>query len=335
MSLLRRSLPLIFLIAAVYIWYFAAHIVPAAAPVKVLTAGGNVSLFVEPSSGKDPIISQINAAQKEILVEVYLLSDKDVIKALEDARKRGVSVKVMMEEHPFGGGNLNPTTKKELETSNIQVNWTNPDFALTHEKTITIDGREVFVLNQNLTASAFSKNREYDIFDTNTVDANIIRTIFYDDWQRKNYSPPDQTDLVISPLTSRKILTALISKSQKSLDIEVEDIDDASVVAAISQDAQHEKVRIITPSLSQISSNSKALQTLKSNNVEVKYLSSPYIHAKLILSDDQTAYIGSINLSSQSMDENREVGIIISNLEIINTLSQTFESDWEKAKELN
>jgi len=332
MSFLRKSLPLLFLIAAVYIWYFASHIVPATTPVKVLTAGSNVSLFVQPSSGKDPIISQINAAQKEILVEVYLLSDKDVIKALEDASKRGISVKVMMEQHPFGGGNLNPTTKKGLDQSGVQTNWTNPDFSLTHEKTITIDGQKVFVLNQNLTTSAFSKNREYDIFDTNPVDANIVRTIFYDDWQRKSFEPNSDSDLIISPLTSRKILTALISKSSKSLDIEVEDINDTSVVSAIAQDAGHEKVRIITPSLSQISSNSKALQTLKTNNVEVKYLSSPYIHSKLILSDEETAYVGSINLSSQSMDENREVGIIISNPEIINTLSQTFESDWNKAK---
>ena len=78
--------------------------------LDVLGAKTNTTLFVEPDAGRTPIIDAIDSAQKEVLVEVYLLSDKSVINALDKAKNRGVSVKVMLEEHPFGGGSLNSRT---------------------------------------------------------------------------------------------------------------------------------------------------------------------------------------------------------------------------------
>jgi phosphatidylserine/phosphatidylglycerophosphate/cardiolipin synthase-like enzyme len=334
MPSLRRILPLLLLILSVYLWYFLTRVIPAAQPITVNTANSNVSLFVEPESGRNPIINEIENAKHEILLEVYLLSDEEIINSLKRARMRGLDVRVMTEEHPFGGGS-NKKDMDELSDSGVRTKWTNPSYTLTHEKTIVIDGKEVFILNQNLTKSAFTKNREYDILDGNPEDVNTVKTIFLDDWERKGFNSPATSSLVVSPVTSRKILSALISKSSKSLDIEIEDIDDSKITDIIVQEARKETVRVIIPSLSQISSNSKAINILKSGGVQVKQLSSPYIHAKLILSDNRTAYVGSVNFSAQSMDENREVGIILSNEKILHTLRQTFETDWDKGETVN
>ena len=57
--------------------------------------------------------------------------------------------------------------QKNLWRSWITFEWTNSTFSLTHEKSIVIDKNKAFILNQNLTASSFSKNREYDVLDTN------------------------------------------------------------------------------------------------------------------------------------------------------------------------
>lgn len=331
MAYLKKILPVLFLLFCVYIWYFSAHIVQTIQPTKVLEANTNISLYVEPRDGEDPIIQEINGARSEVLVEVYLLSAKDVITALGDAKSRGVDVRVMMEEHPFGGGNLNPKTRTELEGKGVSVSWTNPAFALTHEKTITIDDREVFILSQNLTASAFSKNREYDVLDLSPPDVSEVRTIFMDDWDRKSFSPPESSSLLISPINSRKIISALISASQASLDLETEDINDRDVINLLSEKAKTQRVRLITPTIKQLASNSKALNQLEASGVEVRTLSSPYIHAKLILSDQKTAYVGSVNLSTQSLDENREVGIILGQNADLQTLSSTFDADWNKS----
>lgn len=333
MSLLKKNLITLLLVAVVYLWFFFSHTnTTQQPPVKVLGADTNISLFVEPSAGRAPIVDAINSAKSEVLVEVYLLSDKEIIGALTQAKTRGVSVDVMLEEHPFGGGSLNNTTTKTLSDAGISVEWANSAFALTHEKAIVIDGLEAFILNQNLTGTSFSKNREYDVIDTNPQDVIEIRTIFVDDWQRKSFSQTSP-NLVISPNTSRSLLSNLIQSGAKEIDIEIEDINDKQIVSILSNKAKNVQVKLIVPTISQVSSNADSIKELAKEGVLVKTLSSPYIHAKLILVDSQKAYVGSVNLSTQSMDENRELGIILVKNDSIETLAVSFASDWNKGSD--
>lgn len=335
-SLFKKNLLVLFLIGLVYVWFFATHLTtPNQASLQVLGANTNITLFEQPGAGREPIINAIEKAQKEILVEVYLLSDKEIIKALSEARTRGVKVNVMLEEHPFGGGNLNNKSKSELEKNNISFKWANSTYPLTHEKAIVIDGAEAFILNQNLTASAFSKNREYNVVDTNPEDVTEIRNIFINDWERKSFSPTNKTHLIVSPKTSRAALTTLITSATRTVEVEVEIIEDPQIESLLSEKAKNTTVKVIIPTLSQIPSNGDNVKRLESAGVTVKTLSSPYVHAKLILIDDQKAYVGSVNLSTQSMNENRELGIMLTQNDSVQTLDSTFESDWNKAKDLN
>src|SRR5437667_102785 len=84
---------------------------PQPTKLHVLGAQTNLLLYEQPESKQQPLVDAIESAQHEILVEVYLLSDKKIIKALEDAKEHGIKVMVMLEQHPFGGSALNPKTK--------------------------------------------------------------------------------------------------------------------------------------------------------------------------------------------------------------------------------
>ncbi|MDR3547708.1 MAG: phospholipase D-like domain-containing protein [Candidatus Pacebacteria bacterium] len=53
-----------------------------------------------------------------------------------------------------------------------------------------------------------------------------------------------------------------------------------------------------------------------------------YIHAKMVLVDDQEAFIGSQNFSATSLQENRELGVLVTNRSIIAKLIRTFGNDW-------
>ncbi len=293
---------------------------------EVLGAQTNLTLFVEPDDGRQPLLDVINSAQKEILLTVYLLSDPDVELYLAEAEKRGVEVKVLLEEHPFGGASLNPAAKKVLEQAGAEVRWANPGFTLTHEKTIVVDGRVVCVLTMNLSKTAFAKNREYNACDQDPGDVTEAKTIFTADWERKGYAP-SQPNLVVSPDNSRGKLTAFIKSAKKSLDVEVEVLQDSRMIDLLAQKATEIPVRIILPPVSKVDTNKKALEKLKA-----KTLSSPYIHAKLIVVDGERAYLGSVNLSGQSLDQNRELGILISQGDIIERITQIFDRDWENAQ---
>ncbi|MCL6096727.1 MAG: phospholipase D-like domain-containing protein [Patescibacteria group bacterium] len=335
MTFFKKNLLTLIFLALIYGAFFVSQVLtPKPTSLNVLGADTNTSLFVEPSAGRKPILDAINNAKSEILVEVYLLSDKQIIQGLEDAKTRGVKVNVMLEQHPFGGGNLNNSSKKTLEENGVSVEWTNSAFSLTHEKSIVIDQNEAFILNQNLTASAFSKNREYDVLDTDFQDVSQIREMFIDDWERKSFTP-STSHLIVSPTNSRPALRALIESGTKTVDLEVEIIEDSQIASLLSEKAKHTRVRLLIPAFSQIQSNAKAAKELANAGVLVKTLSAPYIHAKLILVDNQKAYVGSVNLSTQSMDQNRELGIILSQKEASETLSSTFEEDWNRGRDFN
>ncbi|MBA3274289.1 MAG: hypothetical protein H0T72_00735, partial [Chloroflexia bacterium] len=72
----------------------------ATLPVPASVSG----LFVEPDDGLDPVLDEFAAAACAIDVSVYILSDDLVIESLQAAAARGVRVRVMLEEFPFGGG---------------------------------------------------------------------------------------------------------------------------------------------------------------------------------------------------------------------------------------
>lgn len=302
-------------------------------PGEIQGAATHLELFILPEAGKSPILDKINLANSEILVEVYMLSDKDIINAVKDANNRGVATKILLEKNPYGGGSLNKNSFTDLQLFNVPVKWANPTFALTHEKAIILDNKVVCILNQNLTTSAFTKNREYNVCTEEPTDVTEARNIFFADWNRSNFNPTT-TNLVISPNTARGKIEALINSSQRSLDIEIEIIDDEAIENILKQKSQSVPIRLIIPTIKKIPSNEKMAKSLKSNGIEVKQLNSPYPHAKLIIADELKAYTGSVNFSTASFDDNRELGIIISQKNILDQLQNQFNEDWKFSEPL-
>ena len=333
-QILKKNLLVLIPLLLVYAWFLVFNVVSKPSNISVLGADSNVALFVQPEAGKSPILDSIDNAQSEVLVEVYLLSDKQVIEALINARARGVAVNVMLEKHPFGGSNLNNKSEKTLRENGVAVKWTNPAYSLTHEKAMVIDGKQAFILNQNLTSSAFTKNREYNVLATDPQDVAEVRNIFLADWERKSYDPP-ATHLIVSPVNSRAALATLLKSATASIDIELEYIEDREMVSLLSDRAKEVEIRLLIPTFSQFAANKAAAKQLAQNGVSVRTLSSPYIHAKMILIDDVKAYVGSINFSTQSMDENRELGIMLSESESIKILDETFNNDWNLGTSVN
>ncbi len=321
----KKILPFLVLIIFVLVWYVWFY--EPAHPTSIATSNtqSNLSLYVQPQAGRNPIVDVINNAQKEVLVEIYLLSDRSVINAILSAKERSVAVKIIIECHPFGGGNINSKTKKELEEKKIETKCASDRFALTHEKMVLVDNETVFILSQNLTTTSFDKNREYDILDKNKEDIAEIRKIFFADWENKTFTPT-LTNIIESPNNARAGLTDFISSAQREIDIEMEVISDSAIINLLIEKAKSIKVNLLLPTTKQIAANKKEIE-----GVSVKTISTPYMHAKMILVDGKRAYVGSINLTAASIDENRELGIILSQSDLIENIAGTFESDWNGA----
>jgi phosphatidylserine/phosphatidylglycerophosphate/cardiolipin synthase-like enzyme len=67
---------------------------------------------------------------------------------------------------------------------------------------------------------------------------------------------------------------------------------------------------------------------LQAAGIEVRELDDPYGHAKAILVDGISLFIGSQNLTKTSLDENRELGIVTDDRGVIARLTATFARDF-------
>jgi phosphatidylserine/phosphatidylglycerophosphate/cardiolipin synthase-like enzyme len=103
---------------------------------------------------------------------------------------------------------------------------------LIHIKMMLIDDAVTMIMNQNLTQSAFTTNREFGV-ETNQPDAvQAAAAIFAADWTRG--AEPDPGPLVVSPTNAREQLLALVRGARVSLDLYAEVLRDPQVLDALA-----------------------------------------------------------------------------------------------------
>jgi len=201
---------------------------------------------------------------------------------------------------------------------------------LIHIKMMVVDDAVTIIMNQNLTRSAFTANREFGVV-TNQPDAvRAAAAIFEADWTRG--AEPDPGPLVVSPTNAREQLLALVRGARVSLDLYAEVLRDPELLDALAAAAERGiRVRIIVSPSADFAAE---MAELTASEVDIRLSSSLYIHAKLIVADGERAFIGSQNLSATSLDQNRELGIIVDDPVNLARLSQTFAIDFRAAAPL-
>jgi phosphatidylserine/phosphatidylglycerophosphate/cardiolipin synthase-like enzyme len=130
----------------------------------------------------------------------------------------------------------------------------------------------------------------------------------------------------VSPTNARDQLLGLIRGATSSLDIYAEVLADREVLGALGEAAQRGvRVRlIVTPT----SDNADARAALAADGVEVRLAKALYVHAKLIIADGKQAFVGSQNFSATSLDQNRELGIVVDDPVALARLTRTFNLDF-------
>ena len=332
------ALVLVFLFAALYVLGQLPQVEDNAGDQDSLvtrpaSGGGTVGLFVEPDDGRAPILEELDAARDSITPQIYLLSDEEILSALERAEERGVEVRVIIEEEPFGGAGGGDDVVARLERAGVEVRWDNPAFRFTHIETFVIDRRTAIIMNLNLTKTSFPGNREFGVVTTRPADVVHAAAIFEADWRRT--AEPDPGPLIVSPTTSRDELLSLIDGARSSLDIYAEVVRDQEIVAALaSAEERGTDVRLLVSARSSEDRNDPRWRALEDAGIEVRFARGLYVHAKMVLADDARAYVGSQNFTATSLDDNRELGIILVDPPNLTRLQQTFEADFAKANQI-
>jgi len=294
---------------------------------------GGLSLIVEPAQGLGQIDRDVAAAKHSVDMTMYELDDTTIEQELVADRRRGVAVRVLLNGGYYGGGfSENDDATNYLRASGVAVRASSASFALTHQKTITIDGRTSLVMTLNLTSRYYATTRDFAVIDTQPADVSAIERVFDADWSHSPVTPSAGSgDLVWSPGAESEQV-ALIDSARSTLDVENEEMDDTYITAALC-DAARRRVKVGVV-MTYESSWREAFDELTACGVQVRTYAEDaplYIHAKAIVVDGREAFVGSQNFSPTSLRYNRELGIVTSDPGIVTPLAQTFVSDFRGA----
>ena len=124
---------------------------------RTVKAAGTVEVAFSPNGGgAGIIIKAVGEAKKSIRVQAYSFTNADIAKALVEAKKRGVEVRIVLDK------------SQETEKYSSATFFANAglpvriddDFAIAHSKVMIIDEENVITGSFNFTKAAEEKNGE-------------------------------------------------------------------------------------------------------------------------------------------------------------------------------
>jgi cardiolipin synthase A/B len=126
------------------------------------------NFLVSPENARTRLLQFIKGAKKELLIYDMKISDRQMIKALQDRVKAGVDVRIIGKVSKRGEG----LTVEKM-----------PGLRL-HVRAILRDGREMFLGSMSLRAIELDKRREVGVIVKERTSARQFRDIFEEDWSK-------------------------------------------------------------------------------------------------------------------------------------------------------
>ncbi|MFG2959334.1 phospholipase D-like domain-containing protein [Streptomyces sp. NPDC048291] len=286
------------------------------------------------SSSEPTIYDFINSATSSLDMTMYELEDTTAVNDLIALENKGVTVRVVLDQAHKSANNSAYTS---LTNAGVGVAWSSTSFVYTHQKTITVDATKSLVLTGNLTSQYYATGRDYGVFTDDTRDVAAIEKVFNADYAGTSITPTDGDHLLWSPTDSRSRLLTVVNAATKTLDVEELEFSDSTVVNAIVARAKAGvKVRVVLETPGDYSSEVSAIKAAGGTVVGYSDPDGFYIHAKAMVADyglsTQEVEAGSMNISSNSLSNNRELGIILTGTgvaqSVATTVETTFNSDY-------
>ena len=320
------------------------------------------------------LIENLEQAKHSILMEFYIIKTdtigKRVLDILKEKAESGLDVYLIYDH--FGSNNhLDRTYMREIENSGVNVGVFDPQTISiinsnlnfrNHRKAIVIDGWIGFIGGMNLGDEYNHDSKKFGFWrDTHLLvrgnGVTGIQNVFVKDWY---YIHDDVLDVPLD--TTGEDQPGLFTVIESGPDFEDSLIRDV-YLKMISSAKQ--SVKIVTPYLIiepelmiaiKLAVKSGVEVTLllpgKSDYVTVGFATRSYyerllelgvniyeyedtfVHAKVLIVDDEIASVGSVNIDPRSFHLNFEVTAIFEN-DAVDTLVATYEDDLRKSKKID
>lgn len=302
------------------------------------------SFVATPDNGHTALVASLNNARSSIWMQIYHLTDPEIIQALIAAKAKGVDVQIIMDAKSLQSPAY-ASVMEQLTKGNVPVTKSSAAFSITHSKSFCIDQKYVFISTMNF-IKRFDSMRDFGLFSQEPGLVKEWISVFQADLENAktngNITPPlNHPNFVVSPVNAEQKIVDLINAAHKSILGMVENIGSNSVINALSQArSRGVSVQLITPECDLNTNplyNYPTLYTLAKAGGEMRVMPSPsspqtpYIHAKTLVIDSSIAFLGSENFSMNSLTQAREMGVVFTSTPLVQTLEKAIQVDWAKS----
>src|SRR6516164_11610804 len=159
-------------------------------------------LIVQPDDGVTPVLRFIRTARHSLLIKQFTFTEPSLIDAVIDRKNQGVATRVMLNAKRSGGDRANDATFETFQKAGVDIQWANPKFYVTHEKSIVVDGKAALIATFNLCAKYFSLTRDYGVITQQPYRVAQITEVFDADWEHRDWTASSYEGLLWSNTNS-------------------------------------------------------------------------------------------------------------------------------------
>lgn len=299
------------------------------------------SLVVLPDDSARPMLDAINKASRSLRIKMFVFSDPAILQAVIAAHKRGVDVRVMLNPARRSGESENAESRKLLMSAGVNVLDSNPQFDLTHEKSMVVDEETAFVMSFNWEPRNLTETRDYAVVTSAHHEVAEIVECFDADWTRKPFIPGDHSHLIWCVGNGRQRIGQFIDEAKHTLWLQNERYQDPVIIERLVKAAERGvKVHVMARPAHKLKKEKLlegvgGLRILDDVGVKVHKLKGLKLHAKLLLADGVRSIVGSINLAPGSFDSRRECAIEVRDQDVVGRLHDVTRGDWKNSHPLD
>ena len=203
-----------------------------------------VKLIIQPDAGIVPVVQAMRRARKTIEICIFRFDRPELERELEAAVRRGVKVRALIAHTNRGGENRLRKLEQRLLAQGITVARTADDLLRYHGKFLIADDT-LHVFGFNFTTLDIDKSRSLAIATRDHKTVNEARKLFEADCTRQPYVPSN-SNLVVSPETSRTQLSQFLAGARKEIAIYDEKIQDPAIIKVLKERAaKGVRIRVI------------------------------------------------------------------------------------------
>lgn len=277
-----------------------------------------MKLIIQPEDGIKPLVQAVRRAKKSIDVVIFRFDRSELEKAFEAAVARGVSVRALIAHTNRGGEKSLRKLELKLLNAGVTVARTADDLPRYHGKMMIVDGT-LYVLGFNYTQLDLD-SRSFGIVTREPRLVKEAASLFEADSTRQSYTP-SHDNLVVSPESSRELLSMFIKRAKKQLLIYDAKVSDRLMLRLLQARA---KAGV------EIRAFGKLMKDIP--GADARKMPDLRLHVRAMIRDGSSAFVGSQSLRKLELDGRREVGVIITNALVAKEMQAVFEADWAQTQ---